>query len=158
MPDRQSHSPPTDQTSEPDAEQKSGNVPPVAGGTIGERIAAALVRAGREGDVRWLAERCDVRWQTAQFWLRGKTEPTGRHILKIAEVFGMDPLELLGVLDGQDPPFAAWSFFLSTREGAAMTSDERLSMQSVRWPRGRQPTIASYMMALATLRSSEPRE
>ena len=158
MAHRQSNDPPVVRTPGPADEQSGGTVAPVVGGTIGERIAAALVRAGRGGDVRWLADQCGVRWQTAQFWTTGESEPKGANVRRVAEVLGMDPLELLGILDGQAPPFAAWAAFLATREGASMTPDERLSMQSIRWPRQRQPTIASYMMQLATLRSAEPRD
>jgi hypothetical protein len=158
MPHRQSPDTTTDKTREPTEQQAGGNVAPVVGASVGERIAAALVRAGRGGDVRWLADQCGVRWQTAQFWLTGESEPKGANAKRIAEVLAMDPLELLGIMDGQDPPFLAWQAFLMTREGESMTPDERLSAQSIRWTRGRQPTVASYLMALATLRSAEPRE
>lgn len=128
----------------------------VVGVDVGDRIGAALERAGR--DIGWLAEAVGVRWQTAQYWVQGRAEPKGRHVRRIAEVLGMDPGELLAIMEGQDPPFSAWAAFLSTDQGATMTADERISMQSIRWTRGRQPTVASYMLALTTLRSTEPRE
>lgn len=128
---------------------------PVSGATYGERIAVALKRAGKTK--QWLADAINVQWQTVHSWTTGKHEPDGANIAAAAEALEMTPAELLGVLDGQDPPFAAWSTFLSTSDGQSITPEERRSLAAIPWPKGRQPTVASYQVALTSLRTTEPR-
>lgn len=66
--------------------------------------------------------------------------------------------ELLGVAAGQSPPFESWQAFLSTPEGQTTTEDERRTLQAIPWPPGREPTVASYQIALASLRTTTARK
>lgn len=66
----------------------------------------------------------------------------------------MSPAELLGILDGQEPAFDAWRAFLATPDAASMTPDERTALAGIPWPRGRQPTVASYQVALTSFRTT----
>lgn len=115
---------------------------PVAGGTYGERIAAALTRAGRTK--QWLAKEIGVQWQTVHSWTVNQHQPDGANIAKAAEALHMSPGELLGILDGQEPPFEAWRAFLETADGKGVSPDERRALAGIPWPRGKQPTVASY--------------
>jgi transcriptional regulator with XRE-family HTH domain len=104
-----------------------------------------------------LARRLGVRWPTVHDWINGKSVPKPDHLRMIAEVLPVTLEELMGVAAGQDPPFAAWAEFLGTAEGAAITPDERRALQAIPWPPGREPTVASYHVALASLRTTIPR-
>jgi transcriptional regulator with XRE-family HTH domain len=95
---------------------------------------------------------------TVHDWTTGKSSPNPDHLRKIAEVLPVTLDELLGVAAGQDPPFAAWAAFLQTAEGAALTPDERRTLQAIPWPPGREPTTASYQIALASLRTTTARQ
>lgn len=66
--------------------------------------------------------------------------------------------EILGVAVGQDPPWEAWPAFIATPEGESMAPGERRSLQAMVWPPGREPTVASYQIALASLRATKERE
>lgn len=77
-----------------DALEHSSEAAPAAESNLGSRITAALGRAGK--DIRWLSERCRVRWQTAQYWAQGKHHPSGRYIRAIASALDISPEELLG--------------------------------------------------------------
>jgi hypothetical protein len=60
--------------------------------------------------------------------------------------------ELLGVADGQDPPFAAWRPFIETH--SEITSDERKALQCFAWPSGTAPSVAAYEVLLTAIRMS----
>lgn len=64
--------------------------------------------------------------------------------------------ELLAVVEGQEPPFAAWKVFLTTPDGVSATADELQSLRLICWPCGRQPTVASYRFALSSIRATRP--
>jgi transcriptional regulator with XRE-family HTH domain len=127
---------------------------PLNGGTVGERIDDALAQKG------WtrqrLAKELGTRWQTVDDWISGKHEPR-RFLRRIAEVLDVTTDELLGVAEGQDPPFAAWPEFLATDEGRAMTEDELRMLRSIAWPRGRAPTVGAYLAVLVAARMTAAR-
>lgn len=138
--------------------ERNATVPattPVSGGTYGERIAAALARAGRTKS--WLAKEIGVGWQTVHAWTTGKHQPDGNNIEAAAKALEMTPAELLGVLRGQEPPFEAWAAFLETPDAQSMTEDHRIALAAIPWPPGSQPTVASYQVALTALRTTVPR-
>lgn len=125
------------------------------GASIAERLVEALRLAGMTKAE--LARRLGVRWPTVHDWTTGKSTPRPEHLRSIAEVLPVTLEELMGVAAGQDPPFAAWAAFLATAEGAAITPDERRTLQAIPWPPGREPTVASYQIALASLRTTTTR-
>jgi hypothetical protein len=128
---------------------------PLQGSSVGERIADALAQRSKEqGNTRqWLAKQLGTRWQTVDDWIDGKHEPR-RFIRRIAEVLGVTTDELLGVAEGQEPAFDSWGAFLS-KEGHSLTDEERRSLRAMWWPPGKRPSLASYQIALAALRSAE---
>jgi transcriptional regulator with XRE-family HTH domain len=122
----------------------------VSGGSIGDRIAAARERRGLSKSD--LGRAIGKNYRMVQKWETGEVLPERDSIRLVAQVLAVTIEELLGVGEGQDPPFAAWAEFLATPEGAAMTPGERRMMQSLAWPPGREPTLAGYLMMLAALR------
>lgn len=134
---------------------------PLRGATLGERLVDALEQAsfleGTKVTKAELARRLGVRWATVHDWTSNTTAPSAEHLRQIAEVMPVDLEELLGVAAGQDPPFEAWPAFLATAEGRGITAEERRSLQGIPWQRGREPTVASYQIALASLRTTKER-
>jgi transcriptional regulator with XRE-family HTH domain len=123
---------------------------PVAGASIGERIARARDRKGwTKAD---LARETGKGWRAVHKWETGEVQPDRESIRLLAQVLAVTIEELLGVAVGQDPPFAAWKEFLATSEGASMNDGERRMMQALPWPPGREPTLAGYLMMLAAVR------
>lgn len=105
-----------------------------------------------------LARRVGCNWRQVHSWVTGEKAPSADSLRKIAEALPVTLEELLGVATGQAPPFAAWDAFLATDEGAVMADDERRTLQAIPWPPGREPTVASYQIALASLRATKARE
>jgi transcriptional regulator with XRE-family HTH domain len=97
-----------------------------------------------------LARRTGFGLRTIQAWIRGEQEPKGTHVRKLAEVLHVTTDDLLRVLDGQDPPFAAWRPFLSTPEGQSMTAAELRAVKRFDWPD--EPTLAKYKALLFAIR------
>lgn len=86
-------------------------------------------------------------------WMAG-TKDVGRHSLaKIAGTFPVTLEELMGVAEGQDPPYPAWKEFLVTDDAKGMSTDERRSLQIMRWLEGTEPRVWHYHNALALLRA-----
>lgn len=79
------------------------------------------------------------------------------HLRSAAQVLGVTADELLGILEGQEPPFAAWAEFMATALGESTTEAERRALKSILWPDDSPPTVASYSTALAALRVNRPR-
>lgn len=104
-----------------------------------------------------IARRCGVSWQAAHGWVTDASAPKVEHLRRIAGECGVTLDELLGVAAGQDPPFLAWAEFIATPEGASIDAGERRALQSLAWPPGREPTVASYLIALQAVRSSRQR-
>lgn len=75
----------------------------------------------------------------------------------IAEVCGVTLEEIMGVADGQAPPFEAWARFLDTPTGRELSDAHRRTLAAMPWPPGMQPTVAAYLMAAESLRLLEPR-
>lgn len=129
--------------------------PPIAGGTIGERIDAARKKAGLTKSE--LAREMGKGYRTIQTWIRDEHEPGGDNVRLLAEVLGVTADELLGIMDGQAPPFVAWVAFLETPTGKALPAEHRKALAALPWPRGTQPTVAAYIMATEALRLTMPR-
>lgn len=127
----------------------------VVGETIGARIRAAIRRTGISQ--KELADRIGTSPQQISKWISGARVPDRGSLRAIAEALPVTIDELVGVLEGGSPPFDAWAEFLDTEEGQGMTPGERRSLQVIAWPEGREPDVASYRMALATIRSARPR-
>lgn len=122
---------------------------------IGGRITERRERRG------WskaeLARRLEKDWRLIHKWEAEGQHPDRESLRLLAKEFGVTIEELLGVAEGQDPPFAAWPEFLETPQGKSMTRDERRMLQSIAWPRGYEPNVAAYMVALSAARTATPR-
>lgn len=125
------------------------------GAALGDRIKAAMLSASLTKST--LAKRVGVKWQTVHDWIQGTSRPNADNLRSIAEATNVTLEEILGVAVGQDPPFASWLAFLATPEGQTATQDERRALQVIAWPPGREPTVSSYLMALASVRSARQR-
>lgn len=128
---------------------------PISGGDVGERIKAARLRRGwRKVD---LANALEINWRALHKWEIGSQRPNRESLIKLAKALEVSIEELLGVAEGQDPPFPAWHEFLATELGKTVTPEERLSLQSMRWLPGTAPNVALYTTGLLMLRSAGPR-
>lgn len=106
-----------------------------------------------------LIRRLDLdRSATLHDWVADKYEPRAGHLRRLATVLEMTLEELLGVAEGQRPPFEAWDQFLETPEGKSATPEELRTLGAIFWPPGREPTVFGYQMHLAALRGgTKPR-
>jgi transcriptional regulator with XRE-family HTH domain len=138
-------------------DDKPPRVGTLPGHTIGERINAALLRAGVSQAE--LARRIGKSAPNVNRWARGSKEPEPGSLVLIAGALGVTVDELLGVAEGQEPPFAAWREFLATPEGASITAAESRALRTIAWQPGHEPTVAGYLMMLAGLRGgTRPRQ
>jgi hypothetical protein len=103
----------------------------------------------------WLSARAGVRWQTAQFWLRGDAMPAGRNLARVAEVVAMNPSELFQVAIQDEPDTPVWLAFLETPEGKSLSTQERHILQLLPWQK--DPTVADYRSLLAIVRQNAER-
>jgi transcriptional regulator with XRE-family HTH domain len=127
--------------------------PPVVGASIGERLGARLEQMGISQ--KELARRLGMdREQTINDWIKGRQNPRAEHLQLLRVVLQMTIDELLGVADGQDPPFEAWSVFRGEleRNGDHLERDEERALKSILWPEGKEPTVFGYQSQLALLR------
>lgn len=150
---------------EPERESSSSAIAEHCGARIRSAMASlGWVDSSGEADVARLKRAIEdatggtVRWQTVQYWVLGRSVPTGERAAALARVLGMTLDELLGVAAGQDPPFAAWREFLASPEGQSMTPGERRTLQAIAWPPGTEPTTAAYAVVLAGVRLTRPRK
>lgn len=121
---------------------------------FGERLRKRLDEMGvpAKEQATWLSEQLGVRWQTAQYWVRGRTYPHGHHLSRLEALLGVELLP--GIVDaGPRPP--GWEAFLETPEAGSMTETERRTLRFFGWP---QPATADdYRMLLALLRVNASR-
>lgn len=136
-------------------QRQSRRADTVRGTAVGDRIEAARLRSGMTKSE--VGRATGKGYRKIQAWITGESEPRGEHLALLAEVLGVTADELLGIADGQEPPFAAWAEFLETEQGRSVTADERRALAGLPWPAGTQPTVASYQIALAAVRSTVPR-
>lgn len=127
----------------------------VRGASIGDRIRSARERAGLNKSE--LAAQAGVTYRMVHAWETGEKDPSAESLRRMSGVLAVSIEELLGVAEGQDPPFAAWTEFVKTPQGQSMTTEERRMLQSIAWPAGQQPTVAAYMVALSAARATVPR-
>jgi transcriptional regulator with XRE-family HTH domain len=127
----------------------------LAGASVGDRIAEARERLGwtKAELARRIGKPGKNGWRLIQKWEKGEQRPDRESLMLLAGVFGVSIEELLGVAEGQDPPFEAWRDFITTAEGRSMDAGERRMLQAIAWPPGREPTLVGYLMMLAALRS-----
>jgi transcriptional regulator with XRE-family HTH domain len=125
------------------------------GGSLAERIDEACHEAGV--NTTQLAAACDVTFAAAARWRKGRSEPHGKNLRRIAEVCRVSVDELLGVMDGQEPPFTAWRQFALTEAFSGLSASQRKFVARLPWPEGQQPTLAAYLIAAEMARLTEPR-
>lgn len=129
---------------------------PLAGGTVGARIYDGLKRNNLK--VADLARLCEVTYSAADRWVKDKAFPQ-RNLPRIAEVLGVKIEELLGIHEGQEPPYPAWSDFLGTPVAKLMSPMQLRALRSVLWPPGEEPTVETYnwmAQGLMVTRRTEP--
>lgn len=122
---------------------------------MGLRLRAALARRGLS--VPQFAQLGGFEQSLVHKWLRGDQAISSQSMVRITEVLHVTADELLGIAAGQDPDYPAWRDFLSAY-GNAVTLDERRTLQSIYWPPGRVPTVASYVVLLQGLRAGTDAE
>lgn len=67
-----------------------------------------------------------VTWPTAQSWDKGKSIPSGEHLLAIARVLQMSPHEFQALLDEAPPDWPAWTEFVEREDGGkTLSTDQR---------------------------------
>jgi transcriptional regulator with XRE-family HTH domain len=130
---------------------------PVSGATIGERIQARAQELGLSKAE--LVRQLELdRSATLHEWIADKYEPRAGHLRRLAVVLQMTLEELVGVAEGQSPPFESWAQFLDTPEGRGASPEELRTLAAIFWPPGREPTLFGYQMHLAALRGgTKPR-
>lgn len=102
-----------------------------------------------------LSRELEVRWATVDDWWQGRVVPGRHNLQKLGEVFSVTLDDLLGVAEGQDPPFEAWKDFLETEQGRSASEEELTALRSIYW-KGRRPNVASYLVVLQGIRSADP--
>lgn len=128
----------------------------VAGGNVGERIDAARRAAGLSKSE--LARAVGKPIAMVSKWISGTKAPSPGSLRLLAEALPVTVDELLGVAEGQAPPFAAWASFLATPEGAGMSTAERDALRAFNWPSDLEPTVSGYIALLGAMRvGSRPR-
>lgn len=112
---------------------------------------------GEKDRTTWLREKLldlgdEVRWQTVQAWILGRTFPSPRRVRLVAKALDMNFLELMMPLteEPDDPP--AWRSFVATPEGASASEEERWAMRFFPWPN--KPTVGNYRQLLALIRTN----
>jgi hypothetical protein len=115
-----------------------------------------LVELGipKEEAPRYLADGCDVRWQTAQSWLEGKSFPLGANLRRLSKFIGVAEAKLVGPMIDEAPP-EAFTAFLKTPEGSSMTDLERWAVRLFPWHSA--PTLGDYRQLLALYRANAER-
>lgn len=140
--------PPTDQT-------RKNQPTRVVGGNLGERIDAARKLAGLSQKA--LADLVGADPQMVNKWIKGSKAVSPGYLRKLAEVLPVTVDELLGVAEGQDPPFSAWAEFLGRPESQGMTDDESRALRSFNWPSELEPTVYGYIALLGAIRAGSRR-
>lgn len=124
---------------------------------VGQNVRSALERLGwvdgETYDIDRLRQEVGCRWQTAQEWVLGQTVPGPKYQGKLAAVLGVTLDDLAGIALGHEPTNAAWLAFLETPEGRSMTAEERPHVARLTLPEGREPSVISYAMQLAAIRT-----
>jgi transcriptional regulator with XRE-family HTH domain len=127
---------------------------PISGASIGERIKLRLEAMNM--DATEAARRAGMkRPGTIYEWISGRTpQPRIEHLAKLAEVLEMTTDELLGIAEGQQPPFGEWAEFLAKLEerGDELAEGERRALSSFAWPDGTAPTVDGYESLLVVVR------
>jgi transcriptional regulator with XRE-family HTH domain len=85
-------------------------------------------------------------------WISGTKEPGSGSLRRVAEILAVTVDELLGVAEGQEPPFEAWQEFLATDAGQSMTPGERRALCAFAWPPELEPTVSGYVALLGAMR------
>lgn len=120
---------------------------------LGARITRA--REGKGLSKTDVARELRVRNATVGDWEAGRYMPRGQSVRQLAELLGMTSDELLDVMGGAPPPFAAWEEMLAAHP--EMTHDEREFLRRLPWPGDREPGLAQYEIGLMMLRGARPR-
>jgi len=124
----------------------------LSGGTLAERIDEACQLAGI--NTTQLAAKTGVTFAAAARWRKGRADPRGEHLRTIAEVTGVTVDELLGIYDGNEPPFEAWEELQATPIWETLDPKQRKFLAALPWPNGVKPTLAAYLLAAQAIKSA----
>jgi hypothetical protein len=105
--------------------------------------------------IGWLAKKLNVRWQTAQYWVEGRSMPVGDNLHRVAGVLKMDLRRLLGPLGIDEPKWPSWEAFLRTPEGQSSSEEERDILRIFPWKAA--PSVAELRNLLAFYRGNAER-
>lgn len=125
----------------------------VSGASIGNRIGARLEQLGWGASD--LARALGIeRLATAHEWVADKYEPSAVYLRQLPGVLEMTLEELLGIAEGQEPPFDSWKEFVSQlgEKGDTLSRLESRALRSFAWPTDQEPTVAGYFMLLGVVR------
>lgn len=133
---------------------------PISGASIGERIKLRLEAMNM--DATEAARRAGMkRPGTIYEWISGRTpQPRSESLAKLAEVLGMTVDELLGIAEGQEPPFEEWKAFLAelAKRNDVLSDGEWRALAGFAWPADTKPTVIGYEMLLTVVRkATQPR-
>jgi transcriptional regulator with XRE-family HTH domain len=135
----------------PNDQSRSNQPTRVVGGNLGERIDAARKIAGLSQKA--LADLVGADPQMVNKWIKGSKAVSPGYLRKLAEVLPVTVDELLGVAEGQEPPFGAWTEFLGRPEAEGMTDEESRALRSFNWPTELEPTVYGYIALLGAMRA-----
>lgn len=120
---------------------------------FGKRLRALM--ESHDINQRDLSRVTGARPATVGEWYHGRSVPGWSYLGQIAEVLHVTIEELLGIAEGQEPPYEAWREFRQTHQGQSLNEEEVRALKLLAWPQGTEPTVASYQIALQALRSTE---
>lgn len=136
---------------------------PVSGESIGDRIVKLREERGwKKADlVRRIwpgtpPARRKARWRQLHKWETGVV-PDGASLRMLAEALEVKIDELVGVADGQEPPFAAWGRFKESATYDRLTERQRLALAAIWWPPDAEPTEAAYEVLASGLMLAKPK-
>lgn len=123
---------------------------------FGGRLDAILERKG--WSITQLQNAMEVTFATASRWRKGQALPREPETwVRLCAVLHVTPWDLMPFALDYEPPFAAWSEFTKTPEGASMTDRQRVSLAWHHFPpEDGEPTVATYQLLLAAQRSVRP--
>lgn len=115
-----------------------------------------VLKVPEEEASKWIAKKLNIRWQTAQYWLVGKTFPLGHNLTRLGEAVGMNFRELIGPMtDDLEPTFPSWEEFLETPEGKSVGEEERWTLRLFPWKQ--PPSVGDYRQLLTLVRGNAER-
>lgn len=132
-----------------DLDHDQGMVEELVGGTVGERIRGAYMRAGMNRSQ--FARLLDVAYTTVNDWEKKDRTPQANTLERIAEILHVSIDELMGTTDQAPHTQAVLSEFLASPQAEGISDGERRTLESMRFY-DMSPDLAMYAGVLSMLR------